>query len=192
MTKAKLDVDIHHAYGDLVVHDGIQFTVKENEFLCICGPSGCGKTTLLDVLSGLLKPTRGSVLLDGESVDPKKHSISFVFQEPSTLPWLTVWENIATGLKIKKLPRDEIKKKVDEVIRIVGLDDVGIIQKITNIVSGDLKINMSSMSIDTKEGLFDGSIRVFVHDREELDILCDRLSRIQDIHTVERIEQKND
>ena len=121
MTKAKLDVDIHHAYGDLVVHDGIQFTVKENEFLCICGPSGCGKTTLLDVLSGLLKPTRGSVLLDGESVDPKKHSISFVFQEPSTLPWLTVWENIATGLKIKKLPRDEIKKKVDEVIRIVGL-----------------------------------------------------------------------
>jgi GTP pyrophosphokinase len=77
-------------------------------------------------------------------------------------------------------------------IRIVGLDDVGIIQKITNIVSGDLKINMSSMSIDTKEGLFDGSIKVFVHDREELDVLCDRLSRIQDIHTVERIEQKND
>jgi ABC-type nitrate/sulfonate/bicarbonate transport system ATPase subunit len=121
MTKAKLDVDIYHAYGDLVVHDGIQFLVKENEFLCICGPSGCGKTTLLDILSGLLKPTEGSVLLDGESVDPKKHSISFVFQEPSTLPWLTVWENIATGLKIKKLPRDEIKKKVDEVIRIVGL-----------------------------------------------------------------------
>jgi GTP pyrophosphokinase len=77
-------------------------------------------------------------------------------------------------------------------IRMVGLDDVGIIQKITNIVSGDLKINMSSMSIDTKEGLFEGSIKVFVHDREELDILCDRLSRIQDIHTVERIEQKND
>jgi ABC-type nitrate/sulfonate/bicarbonate transport system ATPase subunit len=121
MTKAKLDVDIYHAYGDLVVHDGIQFLVKENEFLCICGPSGCGKTTLLDILSGLLKPTEGSVLLDGESVDPKKHSISFVFQEPSTLPWLTVWENIATGLKIKKLPRDEIKNKVDEVIRIVGL-----------------------------------------------------------------------
>jgi ABC-type branched-subunit amino acid transport system ATPase component len=121
MNKSKLDVDIYHAYGDLVVHDGIQFVVKENEFLCVCGPSGCGKTTLLDILSGLLKPTGGSVLLDGESVDPKKHSISFVFQEPSTLPWLTVWENIATGLKIKKLPRNEIRKKVDEVIRIVGL-----------------------------------------------------------------------
>ncbi len=121
MNKSKLNVDIYHAYGDLLVHDGIQFLVKENEFLCICGPSGCGKTTLLDILSGLLKPTGGSVLLDGESVDPKKNSISFVFQEPSTLPWLTVWDNIATGLKIKKLPRNEIKNKVDEVIRIVGL-----------------------------------------------------------------------
>ena len=121
MNKSKLNVDIYHAYGDLVVHDGIQFVVKENEFLCICGPSGCGKTTLLDILSGLLKSTGGSVLLDGESVDPKKNSISFVFQEPSTLPWLTVWENIATGLKIKKLPRNEIKEKVDEVIRLVGL-----------------------------------------------------------------------
>lgn len=121
MNKTKLNVDVYHAYGDLLVHDGIQFLVKENEFLCICGPSGCGKTTLLDILSGLLKPTGGSVLLDGESVDPKKNSISFVFQEPSTLPWLTVWDNIATGLKIKKLPRNEIKNKVDEVIRIVGL-----------------------------------------------------------------------
>lgn len=121
MNKSKLNVDIYHAYGDLLVHDGIQFLVKENEFLCICGPSGCGKTTLLDILSGLLKPTGGSVLLDGESVDPKKNSISFVFQEPSTLPWLTVWDNIATGLKIKKLSRNEIKNKVDEVIRIVGL-----------------------------------------------------------------------
>ena len=121
MAKSKLEVNISHAYGDLVVHGDIQFSVKENEFLCICGPSGCGKTTLLDILSGLLKPTTGSVLLDGESVNPKKHSISFVFQEPSTLPWLTVWENIATGLKIKKLSRQEVAKKVEEVIRIVGL-----------------------------------------------------------------------
>ena len=108
----KLKVGISHQYGNLVVHGDIQFAVKENEFLCICGPSGCGKTTLLDILSGLLKPSKGDVLLDGEMVNPKKHSISFVFQEPSTLPWLTVWENIATGLKIKKLKKAEIKQKV--------------------------------------------------------------------------------
>jgi NitT/TauT family transport system ATP-binding protein len=118
---SKLQVGISHQYGNLVVHGDIQFAVKENEFLCICGPSGCGKTTLLDILSGLLKPSKGDVLLDGEKVNPKKHSISFVFQEPSTLPWLTVWENIATGLKIKKLKKAEIKQKVEEVIRIVGL-----------------------------------------------------------------------
>ena len=117
----KLQVGISHQYGNLVVHGDIQFAVKENEFLCICGPRGCGKTTLLDILSGLLKPSKGDVLLDGEMVNPKKHSISFVFQEPSTLPWLTVWENIATGLKIKKLKKAEIKQKVAEVIRIVGL-----------------------------------------------------------------------
>ena len=101
--------------------ENVSLDVHQGEFLCVVGPSGCGKTTLLDILSGLLKPSKGDVLLDGEMVNPKKHSISFVFQEPSTLPWLTVWENIATGLKIKKLKRVEIKEKVEEVIRIVGL-----------------------------------------------------------------------
>ena len=117
----KLEVDISHQYGSLVVHQNIRFSVRENEFLCILGPSGCGKTTLLDVLSGLLKPTRGQVLIDGEAVDPKRQSISFVFQEPSTLPWLNVWDNIATGLRIKKIPRDEIRRRVDDVIAVVGL-----------------------------------------------------------------------
>ena len=126
----KLQVGISHQYGNLVVHGDIQFAVKENEFLCICGPSGCGKTTLLDILSGLLKPSKGDVLLDGEMVNPKKHSISFVFQEPSTLPWLTVWENIATGLKIKKLKKAEIKQKVEEVIALLDLVDSRIFTRI--------------------------------------------------------------
>jgi NitT/TauT family transport system ATP-binding protein len=117
----KLEVDISHSYGQLTVHELVKFSVKENEFLCICGPSGCGKTTLLDLLSGLMKPTRGQVLIDGQPANPKKQSISFVFQEPSTLPWLTVWDNIATGLRIKKLPKDEIQRRVDEVISVVGL-----------------------------------------------------------------------
>ena len=117
----KLEVDISHSYGQLTVHEHIKFSVRENEFLCICGPSGCGKTTMLDLLSGLMKPTRGQVLIDGQPADPKKQSISFVFQEPSTLPWLTVWDNIATGLRIKKLPKDEVARRVDDVIAVVGL-----------------------------------------------------------------------
>jgi ABC-type nitrate/sulfonate/bicarbonate transport system ATPase subunit len=103
------------------VHDGIEFTVRDNEFLCICGPSGCGKTTLLDILGGILKPTEGEVLIHGQPVDPKRQNISFVFQEPSTLPWLNVWNNIAIGLRIKKRPEAEIRRIVSEIVTFVGL-----------------------------------------------------------------------
>jgi ABC-type nitrate/sulfonate/bicarbonate transport system ATPase subunit len=103
------------------VHDGVKLSLRPNEFLCICGPSGCGKTTLLDIFAGIIKPTAGHVLIDGEPADPKRHNISFVFQEPSTLPWLTVWDNIATGLRIKKFPEDEVRRKVEDIISVVGL-----------------------------------------------------------------------
>src|SRR5581483_4709212 len=95
--RPKLEVDASHRYGGLVVHEHLKFTVAANEFVCICGPSGCGKTTLLDYLAGIIKPSHGSVLIDSTPADPKRHSISFVFQEPSTFPWLTVSDNIATG-----------------------------------------------------------------------------------------------
>lgn len=117
----KVSVKESHRYGDLLVHDGVEFSVRENEFLCICGQSGCGKSTLLDILAGLIKPTNGHVLIDGKPADPKKQNISFVFQEPSNLPWLTVWENIATGLKIKKYPKAEIHRIVEDIIDVVGL-----------------------------------------------------------------------
>jgi len=119
--RAKVEVDVSHRYGALRVHEGLRFGVRENEFLCIAGPSGCGKTTLLDILCGLLVPSVGQVLIDGKRADPKRHNISFVFQEPSTLPWLTVRDNIATGLRIKKRPRDEIDATVAEIIRTVNL-----------------------------------------------------------------------
>ena len=133
----KVDVDISHAYGDTLVHDGIRFGVRENEFLCIGGPSGCGKTTLLDVLAGILAPTRGRALLDGKGADPKKHNISFVFQEPSTLPWLTVKDNIGIGLRIKKRPPGEIETKVREIIETVGL--TGYEQFYPHQISGGMK-----------------------------------------------------
>lgn len=117
----KVSVDISHRYGELRVHDGLKFGVRENEFLCICGPSGCGKTTLLDILAGLLKPTRGQVLIHGEPADPRKHNISFVFQEPSTLPWLTVWDNVAMGLRIKRRRSEEVARVAKEILEVVHL-----------------------------------------------------------------------
>jgi ABC-type nitrate/sulfonate/bicarbonate transport system ATPase subunit len=117
----KVRADITHRYGNLLVHDALMLDIRENEFLCICGPSGCGKTTLLDIFAGIMKPSQGKVLIDGDEVDPKRHNISFVFQEPSTLPWLTVRDNIGTGLRIKKVAKDEIARKVDDILGVVGL-----------------------------------------------------------------------
>ena len=105
----KVKVDISHRYGNLLVHDRLQFSVRENEFLCVCGPSGCGKTTLLDILAGILPSSEGNVQIDGRAVDPKRDRISFVFQEPSTFPWLTVWDNVATGLRIKAIKGKELQ-----------------------------------------------------------------------------------
>jgi ABC-type nitrate/sulfonate/bicarbonate transport system ATPase subunit len=119
--RPKVEVNASHRYGDLLVHDRIAFAVAQNEFVCICGPSGCGKTTLLDCLAGILKPTLGSVLIDGAPANPKRHSISFVFQEPSTFPWLTVFENVAAGLRIGGAPPADVTAKVREIIDIVGL-----------------------------------------------------------------------
>jgi ABC-type nitrate/sulfonate/bicarbonate transport system ATPase subunit len=117
----KVRANVTHRYGTLLVHDGLELSVRENEFLCVCGPSGCGKTTLLDIFAGIIKPSAGQVLIDGEPADPKRHNISFVFQEASTLPWLDVRDNIATSLRIKKRPKDEIERKVNDIIGVVGL-----------------------------------------------------------------------
>lgn len=108
-------------FGDLLVLNDINFTVKQGEFLVIVGPTGCGKTTFLNLLSTLYTPSEGKILIDGEPADPKKHNISFVFQEPSCLPWRTVEENIAYGMEVKKWPKDQIQKKLQEVMEIVGL-----------------------------------------------------------------------
>ena len=73
-------------------------------------------------------------------------------------------------------------------VRITGLDDVGVVQKITNVISGALSMNMRSLSIDSKDGVFQGDIKVFVHDRHELDELCQKLSELDGVKNVERLE----
>ena len=122
--KIKITVrDLTKRFDDLLVLDNISFDVYEGEFLCIVGPTGCGKTTFLNVLTKLHPASQGDIYIDGEPADPRKHNISFVFQEPSTMPWLTVEENIRFGLEVKKLPEDEIKRRVDQVSELVGLKD---------------------------------------------------------------------
>ncbi|MGI9862352.1 ABC transporter ATP-binding protein [Moorella naiadis] len=120
--KAKVQVrNLTKSFGDLLVLNDISFDVHQGEFLCIVGPTGCGKTTFLNVLTKLIPATRGEIFIDGEPANPRKHNLSFVFQEPSTMPWKTVEENIRFGLEVKKLPEDEIKRRVDQVVELVGL-----------------------------------------------------------------------
>jgi hypothetical protein len=109
-------------FDDLLVLDDISFTVKEGEFLCIVGPTGCGKTTFLNSLTKLYKPTSGEILINDEPVDLLRHNIAYIFQEYSTMPWLTVEENVGFGLDIKNIPKSEAKEKINEYLQVVGLD----------------------------------------------------------------------
>ncbi len=120
--KVKVD-HMTKRFGDLLVLDDISFNVKKGEFLCIVGPTGCGKTTFLNCITKLYEPTSGEILLNNEPVNLKKHNVSYIFQEYSTMSWLTVEENIAFGLKMKKRPQEEINLAVAEMLEVVGLTD---------------------------------------------------------------------
>ena len=124
MEKQKVQVkELTKSFGDLLVLDRVSFNVKEGEFVCVVGPTGCGKTTFLNSLTKLYKPTSGEILVNGEPVDMKKHNISYIFQEKSTMPWLTVEENVGFGLDIKGITGKERQDSIDEVLDIVGLTE---------------------------------------------------------------------
>ncbi len=122
MEKELVKVDISKSFNTSRVLDDIHFSVRENEFLVIVGPTGCGKTTMANLLGGLTKPTVGQVTIDGKPVNPKVQNISFVFQEPSCLPWRTVRDDITIGLEIKGASTEAKRKRGAEMIRLVGLE----------------------------------------------------------------------
>ncbi|WFA10424.1 ABC transporter ATP-binding protein [Tissierella sp. Yu-01] len=111
-------------YGGVTVLDNINLYIKENEFLTLLGPSGCGKTTTLRIIGGFERPTKGNVIFEGKDiteVPPYERQINTVFQKYALFPHLDVFDNIAFGLKIKKLPKSVIKEKVEEMLRLVNL-----------------------------------------------------------------------
>lgn len=110
-------------FGDLLVLDDVSFDIKKGEFVCLVGPTGCGKTTFLNLLVKLIEPSSGQVLIDGVPADPRRHNMSFVFQEPSTFPWLTVEENIKFNMKIKKIGKQEIQKRTEHILEMTGLSE---------------------------------------------------------------------
>ncbi len=121
----------------VVALDGVNLEVEEGEFLTVVGPSGCGKTTLLNILAGLLQPTRGSVLLDGRPVAGPGPERGVVFQEFAIMPWRTVERNIAHGLEIQGVPKKERSAIVGRFVKLVGLQ--GFEQKYPHELSGGMK-----------------------------------------------------
>ncbi|MCR3883178.1 ABC transporter ATP-binding protein [Methanotrichaceae archaeon M04Ac] len=100
----------------------VNLSVGEKEFICLLGPSGCGKTTLLRIMAGLEKATSGAVLLDGAPIEGPGPQRGMVFQEYSLFPWRTIIDNVAFGLELRGVPKDERREKARRYINAVGLE----------------------------------------------------------------------
>jgi putrescine transport system ATP-binding protein len=111
-------------FGEFTAIDNQTFDIYEREFFALLGPSGCGKTTMMRMLAGFEKPTEGKILLAGQDlapIPPNKRSVNMMFQSYALFPHLSVWENIAFGLKRDGKPKDEIAARVDEMLKLTRL-----------------------------------------------------------------------
>lgn len=118
-----LNVSKSFSEGDKVLKN-VSLNIKKGEFFSILGPSGCGKTTLLRMIAGFISPDTGEIKVNGKRIDnlpPNKRNVNTVFQNYALFPNMTVFDNIAFSLKLKKMPKDEIEKEVNKYLDLVGL-----------------------------------------------------------------------
>ena len=122
--------DLSKKYGNLEVVKGVSLAIDAGEFVCLVGKSGCGKTTLLSILSGLEKPTRGQVVLNGKEIDGvsedelalfRRENVGFIFQSFNLIPTLSAWENVALPLFPLKMTNEERRKRATELLNRMEL-----------------------------------------------------------------------
>ena len=116
--------NISVSYGDNKVLDNLNLYIRDKEFITFLGPSGCGKTTTLRVIAGFIDPDDGEVIFDGKKINdipPHKRNVNTIFQRYALFPHLNVYENVAFGLRIKKMPEKQIKETVEEMLALVNL-----------------------------------------------------------------------
>jgi ABC-type Fe3+/spermidine/putrescine transport system ATPase subunit len=135
VAEARIEIkDLVVRYGDAVAVDGVSFTVARGEHVTLLGPSGCGKTTTLRAIAGLEQPASGTIRIDGKAmyasaegrdVPAEKRGVSMVFQSYAIWPHMTVFDNVAYGLKVRKLPTAEVNEKVAHALELVQMRDYG-------------------------------------------------------------------
>ncbi|MEM1362049.1 MAG: ABC transporter ATP-binding protein [Pseudomonadota bacterium] len=137
---AKIVIEsVRKEFGDFVAVQSSSFTVEDGEFFMLLGPSGCGKTTTLRMIAGLELPSSGKILIDGEDVAQKPASerdIAFVFQMFALYPHMNVRRNLAYPLVSQSMPKTDVKAKVDEVARILGIEDI-LNKPVSGLAGGD-------------------------------------------------------
>ncbi|MGD2159332.1 MAG: ABC transporter ATP-binding protein [Anaerolineales bacterium] len=118
------DISAVFANGDkgLRALERVSFSVDPQQFVCVLGPSGSGKSTLLRILAGLLLPTKGKVIFEGDDLTGPRREIGIVFQKANLMPWRSVLENVHLPLELMEIPRAEIKTRAQALVDLVGLD----------------------------------------------------------------------
>ena len=159
MTDAITVVGANKRYGDFAALDNVDFTVPAGSLTALLGPSGSGKSTLLRAIAGLDTPDTGTITINGvdvTGVPPQQRGIGFVFQHYAAFKHLTVRDNVAFGLKIRKLPKSEIAEKVDNLLEVVGL--AGFQTRYPNQLSGGQRQRMAlarALAVDPQVLLLD-------------------------------------
>ena len=126
MSKQLVLEHIRKNFGTLVAVNDVSLVVEQGEFLCFLGPSGCGKTTLLRIITGFEQATSGTLTYDGKVINnviPQKRDFGIVFQSYALFPNMTVEQNVAFGLKMRKMPQKLIDERVSEILKLVGLTE---------------------------------------------------------------------
>lgn len=199
--------DLHVQFGDFKALKGINLEVKKGEFFTFLGPSGCGKTTTLRSITGFIRPTSGTISVEGKDIthlEVEKRNIGMVFQNYALFPTMSVFENVAFGLKVKKMPADDIKEKVMAIGRKVDLSQEQMGKKINQLSGGQqqrvaiaraLVTSPSIICLDEPLSNLDAKLRVqlrnelkdlqrkfgittiyVTHDQEEALTLSDRIA----------------
>ena len=199
--------NVQISYGDFVAVDDLNLEIKEGEFFTFLGPSGCGKSTTLRTLVGFIDPSKGSIFVDDKDITrlaPEKREIGIVFQSYALFPTMTVYDNIAYGLKIKKLPKSEIDAKVNEIAQKIKISDKQLQRNVSELSGGQqqrvalaraLVLEPKILCLDEPLSNLDAKLRVdlrlelkrlqrdlgittlyVIHDQEEALTLSDRIA----------------